>query len=308
MSYSKALIKTQSGINLSAHIWSPPQEPIALIHIFHGMMEHGLTYKSVATHFTQLGFLVVSHDHRGHGSTGQRETGIGHFGPKANWKTVIQDCSDAHLYFKEHYPNIPFILLGHSMGSFLALHTLKRHKTFFQGVLLSGSTYESPLKMKASLLLAFSLKSIFGSQSKSNLLHQIIFGAYNHHFKDSKTTADWLSRDSSFVSQYLADPLSGNVCSLGFYKELFSMVSTLFQPGYVSTIRSDIPIFLFSGADDPVGHFGLGVKKLDEFLKKEGLIDITQKLYAQSRHVILQEKNKEEVYKDIYQWINCHFL
>lgn len=308
MSYSKALIKTQSGITLSSHIWSPPHEPVALIHIFHGMMEHGLSYKSVATHFTQLGFVVVAHDHRGHGGTGQVHTELGHFGSKATWKTVVHDCADAHLYFKELYPNIPFILLGHSMGSFLALHVLNRHQTFFQGLILSGSTYESPVKMTSSLALAQTLKMIFGSKSKSNLLHQVIFGAYNHHVKGSKTTADWLSRDPSFVSQYLADPLSGNVCSLGFYTQLFSMVATLFKKHTLSGIRPDIPVFILSGTDDPVGHFGLGVKKLNDFLTKEGLTQITQKLYPKGRHVMLQELNKHDVYKDIFQWINCHFL
>jgi alpha-beta hydrolase superfamily lysophospholipase len=308
MSYSLTSINVTSGIPIAAHIWTPPQEPIALIHIFHGMMEHGAAYEEIATYFNQFGIIVVSHDHRGHGITGESETELGYLGQSSTWKTVIKDCYDCHLHFKHAYSNIPFILLGHSMGSFLAMHVIKRHKTQFQGIILSGSTYEAPVKMKASLALASVLSFCFGEKSKANLIHQIIFGGYNSQIKNAKTPSDWLSRDASFVSTYLADPFCGQICSLGFYKELFSCIATLYKNGYLASVRTDLPVLLFSGSEDPVGYSGAGFNNLLNFLRQEGLTEISHKLYEEGRHVMLKETNKEEVFQDVFQWINCHFL
>jgi len=306
MSYSSVSLKTTSGVSITTHVWTPPQEPKALVHIFHGMMEHGQAYSDLAQFLNNKGIIVVSHDHRGHGQTGVNETGLGYF--NASWKTVVQDAYDCHLHFKHLYQDIPFILLGHSMGSFIALQTIKPHPTSFKGVVLSGSTYEAPSKMIASTGLAYLFSLLFGGRSKANLIHRIIFGGYNKQFKSTRTQWDWLSRKESFVSQYLADPLCGNVCSIRFYRELFSMLSTLYKKGYLEQVPSQLPLYLFSGTDDPVGYMGRGFNKLVDFLRHEGLTELTAKLYSNGRHVMLQETNKEEVKEDLYHWINCHFL
>lgn len=274
------------------------QEPKANLIIAHGMAEHALRYADFAAHLNAAGVNVYAIHHLGHGA--QIEDIKGHWEHK-DFTRCVDHLDELVTIAQDEYPMIKTFLLGHSMGSFMAQTYIKRFSKHIDGVILSGSNV-SNLLFKfgkwAALLIGF-----FSYEKRPNkLLDRLSFGAFNKNFKPNRTAFDWLSRDEAIVDAYVADPYCGFVCTTSFFREFTSNLAKLDQKLY--TIRYDLPILIFSGNQDPVGHNGKGPTKLYEQYKQRcNVVDITLKLYEGARHETLNETNKAEVYADVIAWI-----
>ena len=291
------------------HEWSvqAPQQPKAWVHIMHGMAEHSARYADLATHLNPQGFHVTADDHRGHGKTAEANNNLYHFADSDGWNQMVDDQLQLIEHIGGDHP-LPLIILGHSMGSFLAMHTCQRYadklSSGLKGLVLSGSNYAPPWFCSTASQIARIERARLGGSSVSKLLETMSFGAFNNAFKPVRTEKDWISSDPETVDLYLADPHCGGAISTQSWYDFLRGLADLSAPAAMARIKSDLPIYVFSGALDPVGGAGKGVKKLEAMLKSAGVQQVSCRLYDGGHHEMLNETNKTEVYQDLLSWLD----
>lgn len=284
----------------------PVENPRAVVHISHGMAEHSGCYADVAAAFNAAGYAVLAHDHRCHGQA-VSQGALGNTSLQQNWAGVCADMPVVNAAIRERYPERPLILLGHSMGSFVAQHFVQQHPDRVNLLLLEGSNYEAPWFTRIAGLLGRLEAWRQGDQGRSRVINALSFGGFNRAFKPTRTDFDWVSRDATFVDRYCADPLCGYQLSNGYWRDFIQGLNELYQPAAMRRIRSDLPIYLFAGDRDPVGHKGRGVARLAQVYQTVvGSRDVTLRLYPEARHDILHETNRDEVLVDLLGWIGRH--
>jgi len=290
------------------HEWplDKPQQAKGWVHIMHGMAEHSARYAGLAAYLNQQGYQVTADDHRGHGKTAEANGNLYHFADSDGWNQMVDD----QLQLIEHLGKdnqLPLIILGHSMGSFLAMHVCQRYADTLagrlQGLVLSGSNYAPPWFCRTASQIARVERARLGGQSVSTLLESMSFGAFNNAFKPVRTEKDWISSDPAVVDTYIADPHCGGAISTQSWYDFLRGLAELAAPKAMAKINSDLPIYIFSGALDPVGGQGKGVKKLEEMLKQAGVKQVNCRLYEGGHHEMLNEKNNTEVYADLATWL-----
>ena len=295
-------IKAKDGKYLYVYCWDEVENPKAILHIFHGMAEYGGRYREFAEYLNNNGVIVYASDHRGHGKTAGIAEELGYIG-EDGFNVIVED---KHLIFeqmKREYPELPMFLLGHSFGSFLAQEYIIRYGSELNGVILSGSAVQKGYQVYAGMLISSFEKLIFGERKQSRLLDRLSFGSYNRKIKDRGHKFAWLSTDIKEVIKYEEDSFCGSVFTTGFYYYFFKGLIRLYEKNRLTSIPSKLPIYIISGDEDPVGGYGRLVKKLFNLYKEIGVSDVQIKLYQGSRHEILNEVNKNEVYNDLLNWL-----
>ena len=296
----KQELKINSSNNelLDLFIWEPDSEPCGIIQIVHGMAEHIERYNDFAISLNKMGYIVAGHNHLGHGKNAIIK---GYIADENGFDILVEDVRNVTNFLKNKYPNLPFFLLGHSMGSFITRAYCLRYSDI-NGVIISGTGYFSPVLLNLGSAIA-SVECALGRNKKnSKLLHSLSFSKNNKRFMPCRTPFDWLSRDNSQVDAYLDDSLCGFSFTSGGYKDLFTLLKQL-QPQYLHNLNSKVPAYFISGEVDPVGNNGKGVIKVANEWKNAGVKNIEIKLYPNGRHEMLNEINKEEVWCDIITWL-----
>lgn len=281
------------------------QNPRAVIHIVHGMAEYSGNYADVAARLNQEGYAVAAHDHRCHGRATQGDK-LGNIDAQQNWAGILADMPLVNADIRQNYPDIPLIVLAHSMGTFISQHFAQQHPTALNLLLLEGSSFEAPWFTALASRLADLECWRQGDNGRSPLVHALSFGGFNKAFNNTRTDFDWLSRDNDFVDRYLTDPFCGFRLSNGFWRDFLRGLSSIYQSRNMQRMRRDLPVYLFAGDKDPVGHMGKSVKQLASQLKRAGLSDVTLRLYPDARHDILHETNRDEVMTDLLGWLKRH--
>ena len=283
--------------------WTPPGEIRGVIQIVHGIAEHVERYAEFAEYLNVRGFAVVAEDHMGHGlSIGETGT-VGYF--DGGWDAAVRDTVHLTEQTMAEYPEVPYFLLGHSMGSFLTRTLLIRYPELkLSGVILSGTGWQPIPKLKAGHLAASAIARKVGEKNPSEKLQDLIFGGYNSRVEHRRTEFDWLSRDSRQVDKYIADPLCGFVASAGLLRELLGGMAYNEKKDHLARMNRALPVFFVAGSDDPVGSYGAGVKRSAKAFREAGMEHIRVKLFPLCRHEILNEINREEVYETLYRWID----
>ena len=282
--------------------WSPSGKAKAIIQILHGLGEHALRYHQVAKKFTENGYSVIIHNQRGHGET-ISPSDLGHFSDTLGWEKLISDCRAVQKYSLEQSPQIPLILLGHSMGSYIAQSFVMRHPKDTNVLILSASTWPQKKKLKLITILAKFEIWRRGIRTKSALLNKLGFSDFNKSFSPNRTDFDWLSRDEQIVDDYMADPLCGFQSSNQLWLDLINGLIEISHKDSLKKIPSSLPILITGGELDPVGG-SAGLKKLTANYQQTNHNQVTLKIYSQARHEILNEINKAEVMKNILSWIS----
>ena len=287
--------------------WRPESKtPIGVVHINHGMAEHSGRYEPIAKILTQAGYAVVAQDHRGHGHSIPAGGLVGHFADTNGWSLVIQDVHIVNEWLRKRYPHTPIAILGHSMGSFIVQCYLIKYGKTVDAALLSGSTYTSLPALQPSKLLIRVECFRQGPQGRSGVIDHQTFVHYNQQLEHPNTDADWLSRDSGSVADYNADPLCGFICTNQLWMDLMGGLETLTKLKNIKCIPSNLPMYILSGEKDPISYHPKlhGVIRLAGHLKSGGLKNVTRRLYSEGRHEILNEINREDVMKDLIEWLN----
>ena len=295
------------GKQIYYYKWLPNSEPWLIVQIAHGMAEHAARYRDFAQFLTQNGIAVYANDHRGHGLTDKDTGNLGFFAEKKGWLKVLSDMNQLSRIIRQDYPDKKRVLFGHSMGSLLARAYIVKYPGDFSGVILSGTSGQSGLVVSAGKFIAWTQGLFSGKHKPSKLLNNMTFKDYNKAIKRAKTDFDWLSKDPEQVQKYIDDPLCGFVVSNRFYYDLLSLVQFIAKPHAFRLQPEDLPVFIISGAEDPVGEMGKGVEKVYKKYLLAGGRNVEMKLYDGFRHEILNEVNKQQVYNDILDWLESNF-
>ena len=283
--------------------WTPEEKPVAVLQIVHGVAEYIGRYGGFARFLNEQGIAVAGHDHLGHGhSTTANGTPV-YFGDGNNWQTVVDDVYLLHNRLKEAYPDVPHILMGHSMGSFVARSYLIRYPGTVKAAIIMGTGWQGSLTVTAGIAIS-NVLARKGADKTSDLVTKLAFGPYLKPFKPIRTEMDWLSADAENVDAYIADPLCGAPPTVGLFREMLK--GFRFNQKFKNLDKMDgrTPILLISGEKDPVGDLGAGVRQTYAEFKRSGVADCTMKLYPDLRHEILNEKTMQQtVYEDIWNWM-----
>ena len=300
--------KTSDGIQIFTYRWMPDDASAVkgVVQIAHGMAEHAARYERFADALTKAGYAVYANDHRGHGKTAGSQDNLGYFADENGWEKVVKDMHTLTGIIKKENPNKPFFLFGHSMGSFLSRHYSMLYASELTGLILSGTGGDPGAIGKIGLFVAKMDAMFHGRKAKSEIMTKLSFGAFNNAFKPNRTDFDWLSRDNAEVDKYINDPLCGTVFTAGFFCDMLGGLDFINNKENIGKIPKNLPIYLFSGAKDPVGGNTKGVNQVYNSLKNAGIGDLTLKFYENGRHESLNEINRDEVFRDVIAWLDKH--
>ncbi len=283
--------------------WLPEDRPRAVLQISHGVAEYILRYEPLAEYLTARGFAVAGHDHLGHGGSVAPGGARLYFGPKGSWNWVVDDLYARFCLLKKQFPDIPLLLLGHSMGSFLARTYLIRYPGTVDGAVIMGTGQMSPALVAAGRAVAALERRRVGEDQTSPVVDRLAFGAYNKQFAPNRTGFDWLSLNPENVDRYIADPLCGGNASIGLFREMLWGLRFISRPENLKKMNANTPVLFISGAMDPVGDCGRGVRRAYRSFQRAGVRDVSIQLYPELRHEILNEACREDVCRDLYLWL-----
>ena len=280
----------------------PDGEVKAILQIAHGMIEFIDRYEDFANYLCDRGYLVTGNDHLGHGGSVKSKEDWGYFGDNG-YEHVLQDMYELTKITKELYPDKPYYLLGHSMGSFFARNYLTEYGNELNGAIIMGTGLEPSYKIRGGMMICSLIALFKGWRHRSEFVNNMAFGSYNKKFEPARTRADWLSRDEELVDRYVNEEKCSFKFTLNGYYHMFRCILNLHNKEALKKIPEDLDILFVSGQDDPVGTFGKEVEYSVKTLKDVGLKKIKCKLYPEDRHEILNELDKENVYEDLYRWM-----
>ncbi|MBR2834796.1 MAG: lysophospholipase [Coriobacteriales bacterium] len=304
------LLSVDQQTPLAVTLWTDPQAktPACIVQLVHGMAEHIERYDGFARFLVQQGYAVIGHDHVAHGKSVVNQENPqeewGHLSPNCGAEQLIEDVNTVRLYIAEKYPNVPHILFGHSMGSFVVRAYIGVHGEGLTGVIICGTGWQNPLVLKSGKFLALTLAKFKGWKSKPDVLTNMTIGAYAKHFEGEEYPAlAWLSRDVAVREKYEKDPACGFAFSIGGNHELFRLIEMSQDPVRAKGIPTNLPVLIISGQDDPVGDMGKAPYEVEKFLRADGLSNVEVHVWPGSRHELLNETNKDEVMQTINAWI-----
>ncbi len=287
--------------------WEPEGEVKGILQISHGMIEYIDRYDRFARFMAENGFYVIGNDHLGHGETAA-EVNYGYFAPRNGSGYVVRDLHRVSRYACQKHPNLPLILMGHSMGSFMARRYAMVYGRELDGLILMGTGSRPEALLKFGRLLLKLLIRIRGERANSWLMQKLCFFLYQIRFRPVRTPSDWLSRDEKEVDKYLADPYCRFSFTLNGYATLFEVISFIQRRENMEKLPRSLPMLFASGEEDPVGNYGKGVKRVVREYRRAGVRDIECRLYPGARHELLNELEYEATQKDILDWISRHIL
>lgn len=298
--HTEVKIETHDQLALHVHIWEQVTAPAGIVQIIHGMAEHGARYSQFATYLNKQGFIVVADDHRGFGKSAEDSSKLGHLPFPDGFEAMVSDEETVATFIKARYPNLPHLLFGHSMGSFVTRVLITQYKV--DAAVLAGSGLQPDPLLKSGLFYA-KLRAKKNETKRSKILHKLSFYGFNREFIAEKHPFSWLSRDKAVHEAYMEDPFGGQVVgSLGFYHSLLLGIEQSQNPVTISKTPKNLPLLLISGSKDPVGHLGKDVPKLAVKFEKADVEDVTLKIYEDARHELTNEINKEQVFEDVAFW------
>jgi len=271
-------------VTVAAYRWDPPTAPVAAVQISHGMGEHALRYADLAAALNAEGYVVYAQDHRGHGNTAGSPEALGQLG-ETGWAELVRDIDRLRERVRSEHPDIPLVMIGHSMGSFALQQYLLDHSRDVDAAVLTGTAaidlLEPALNLDAPIDLAM----------------------FNAPFQPARTDYDWLSRDDEQVDRYVADPRCGFGLDTAGGKAMFAAARQMADPDRLAGLRADLPLYLAVGERDPVnGQLALLTALVDRY-RSAGLTDVTVTTYPGARHEVFNETNRDEVVADLTAWL-----
>ena len=284
--------------------WRPEGEPAGIMQIVHGMQEFIDRYDEFARFLCdEMGFLVVGNDHLGHGKSIVSEEEYGFFAEKGGNKAVIADIRELQRQVQLEFPEVPCYMLGHSMGSFLARQYLCLYGQYLDGAIISGTAWHTAFEANLGMTLCTLLAKRKGWHYRSPFITGIAMGNYNKRFEPVRTNCDWLTRDTAIVDAYVSDPRTQFMFTLNGFYNMFAGLKFLTVRANLEKMPKDLPVLFIAGEMDPVGNYGTGVKKTAVSFRSLGMKDVECRIYPNDRHEVLNELDRQDVYKYIRKWL-----
>lgn len=303
MNYEIKTVKVRSSDNihtLKGKIFIPEGEIKGVFHLVHGMTEHIDRYDGFFDEFAKRGYVCCGYDNLGHGKTANNAEELGFIAHKKGYDYLMRDVKVFSDKIRKNYPNVPYILMGHSMGSFIVRGTVVNYVLDPDKLIICG-TGGPNIASGAGLLLTDIFKLLFGEKHISNIIDKTAFGTYNKRF-DGTSPYNWLTKDSEAIKKYSKDDYCTFKFTVSAMHDLVKLNRIANSRKFFRELDPKIPVLIVSGDCDPVGNYGKGVKKVYNKLKKGR--NVTLKLYKDGRHEIHNDTCKEEMIKDILEFID----
>ena len=293
--------------NIHAIKWIPDSgEYKAIMQITHGMVEYIERYEDFAAFLTAHGYMVVGHDHLGHGQSIVSENDWGYFAPDDPSGVLVEDMNQLRNIIQKENPEVPYFMFGHSMGSYMLRKYLTKYNDNLRGAIICGTGYKPEKTTRFGLTVLSILTKLRGARYRSRFFQNLTYDKPYRKFdvtgKDPKNS--WISSNEAEVRRYFADPKCRFIFTLNGYKGLLEAVQYDCRKANIDKIPDKLPIFLVAGCDDPVGDMGGGVKKVYDMFIESGKGDVTYKIYDGMRHEIVNEIGCEQVREDLLAWMN----
>lgn len=287
---------------IHAELFIPSDNNIsAVVQISHGMMDYVGRYRGMAEAFCAKGIALCGHDHLGHGDSVKTPDDYGFFASKNGYNYVIDDVKGMNDLIRKEFPGVPVVLLGHSMGSFIARLYSVKYADSIDGLIIHGTAGPNPAT-GAGLLLVKLLRAVKGERHRSKFVCSLADGGYNKGFDPAEGDGAWLTRDPSMVADRVGNPKNDFIFTLAGYEDLFTFLGNCNDSQWFREFPKGLPTLIVSGESDPVGGFGKGVRYVYDNLKKNGA-SVQLKLYPEARHELFMETNRNEVFADLIAWI-----
>ena len=296
-------VDSVDGIHMiHGYRWYDPEvEYKGVLQLVHGMLEYIERYNELAEYMASAGYFVVGHDHLGHGDSVKSPEELGYVG-KQGAVLWLRDIGQIRRMAVSYAPKVPYIMLGHSMGSFLVRRYLIYHGKKVDGAILMGTGQQPMPAVKAGLALTYLGMLRSGKRGKSRLLDNLTCSGFAKLYPDNARTGSWMSRDPQVMMDVVNDKKMNFHFSLNAFEALLRTVEEVTDPRRAARMPRDLPVLILSGDADPVGENGKGVRQFEKMLKKIGMRKVTCKLYPENRHELINDLDKQEVFQDIRKW------
>ena len=276
--------------------------PIAILQLIHGMAEHIGRYDEFACHMAQKGYIVVGDDHLGHGRSAKEYGDYGYFCEKKAASVLVMDEHRLKEVMQKKEKELPYFMLGHSMGSLILRNYLIQYGQEIDGAILCGTPNNGSVKVGMARIISGLLKLCGKNREKSAFLDRLVFGSYNKR-TEKRTCFDWINIDEKVVDEYMNDPQCGFLFTVNGFDTMFQLSANVNKMSLLKRIPKDLPILLIAGKEDPVGNYGKGVAQVYRQYRQLGIAGAELKLYDNARHEILFEPEKDIVFADICNWL-----
>ncbi len=296
------IIKSDSdNLEISVAMFIPDGEIKGIFQVSHGMAEHKERYYNFLEYLANQGYVTIINDHRGHGKSVKGKEDLGFFYDNSS-DYIVEDLHQITLYAKELYPNKEMILFGHSMGSMVVRKYIKKYDKDINKLIVCGSPSKSPF-VDLAIFTIKTIKVFKKEKYKSNFIQKLAIGNYNKTVKNAKSENSWICSNGETVEKYDNDELCGFTFTLNGFENLFKLMKEIYIEKGWAVKNNEMPILFIAGSDDPVIINEQKWMTSQEFLRKIGYVNVNGKLYKDLRHEILNEKNKQEIYNDIIEFI-----
>ena len=295
---------SSSGQNeLHTAICTPEGPPCGVVQIVHGLAEHIGRYSDFMLFLAENGYVSVGNDHLGHGLSAKDSTELGFFAEHNGWNCVVQDTQTLRDMMQARYPDIPYFIFGHSMGSFIVRNCLISNTDFCSGAVLSGTAHPFSVLLQSST----AVEKIFSRIGRNKMDYQSLFSQALkkclERIDNPRTEYDWISRDPEQVDAFLSDAKCAFPARKELFLDLLHGLSLITDPDQIVRMNKSTPVLFLSGKEDPVGEYGNGVTRAYDSFCRAGMCNVTLRLYPGGRHEMLHELNRFDVEADVLSWI-----
>ncbi len=277
-----------------------PEKPKAVLMLSHGMCEYVERYEEFAKFLCDRDIALAGNDHIGHGNSIKDDEMLGFFGQERGYINMVRDLHRMKAVLDEKFPNLPHFLMGHSMGSFLARIYLSKYRDRWNGAIFTGTagglTGSAPLRQVMD-----GLEHNRGDYYRPRV-GSAIFEIFNRKIDERRTPNDWLSRDDKNIDKYISDPKCNFTFTVSGFRDLLNALLCCNSKPVIENTPTDIPLLFLSGTMDAIGDYGSGVRKAVSKYVLHGC-DVNIKMYRDARHELIFELNRDEVMRDIYDFI-----
>lgn len=286
-----------------AEIYTPKHAvPKGIVQLAHGMIDHTGRYLELASYLCEHGFIFAGNHHLGHGKSASTSEDFGFFAERDGYKYVIEDLNSMNKYLHKTHPDLPIVLLGHSMGSFISRLYVAEHPTSVSGLIIHGTGGPNPL-VGVGKLLSGLIASFYGSRHRSELINNMAFGSYNKRYPKEEGHNAWLTRDLETVKDRDTNEFTSFKFTVSGYTDLFTFLASSNSKAWFKSYPKKMPTLIMSGDMDPVGNYGKGPAYVYKQLMINGASNVSLKMYEGARHELFNETNRQDVYRDILEWI-----
>lgn len=288
---------------IHAELFIPSDKNIkGVVQISHGMMDYIGRYTLLADALCGAGYALAGNDHLGHGDSVATPEDYGFFASRGGYKYVIDDVKKMNELIRREIPGVPVVLMGHSMGSFIARLYATKYADSIDALIIHGTAGPNPMLAPGRVIVKL-LRAFKGERHRSKFVCSLADGGYNKGFDPAEGDGAWLTRDPSMVADRIGNPKNDFIFTLAGYQDLFTMLGQCNSKDWFFDFPGGLPTLVVSGENDPVGDFGKGVRTVYDNLKKYGA-SVELKLYPEARHELFNETNREEVFADLASWLD----